>query len=91
MDIKKLSETAVAFIPSDATGLLIMKIYGRLSPEDNARIVEQMGRCLKDANLRCGFVAISCRDDQAFDFTLQHLTDGALREIGFQRIYSEFT
>lgn len=91
MDVKKLSEAAMATIPANTTGLLIMRVSPGISAEDNVAIVNEMGKAIKNANIRCVFVCLSANTDDPLDFTLQHLTDDGLRDLGFQRIYSEFT
>ena len=85
MDVKKVSEAALAFVPADTTGLLIMKIQGDWDMDGFNHMAKYMNGAIEKAGLHCTLV-ITC-----VDFTLQHLTDDALRDIGFQRIYSEFT
>jgi hypothetical protein len=81
----KLAMLTVANIPSDATGLLIVKVGGaRITEHHCAHFLSLLKAAVAEAGLRV--VPIVITENSAHTFSLQLLTDDQLRAVGFQRV-----
>ena len=89
-EIKRLAEVTVAFVPSDAKGLLFVKLTGEWWTQKQLDFLSRYFRDMRSKGAIACETLVLCVSN-GDDIALQHLSDDQLREIGFQRISPDET